>query len=81
MHGLLFRNWRFLQHECEPLAGRDFLIVLIEAAVNKGHNTPIGFAMAFPHTDHFSLDPDGVAMKEWLGKAHVVPSQIGYRRP
>ena len=55
--------------------------MLIEAAVNKGHDTPIGFATAFPHADHFGLDPDGVAMKEWLWESHVVPSQIGYRRP
>ena len=78
---MLFCSWRFLLHEREPLAGRDFLIVLMEATVNKGQDAPIGFATAFPHVDHSGLDPDGVVMKEWLWESHVVPSQIGYRRP
>lgn len=78
---MLFCGWRFLLHERESLAGRDFLIVLMEATVNKDQDTPIGFATAFPRVDHCGLDPDRVVMKEWLWESHVVPSQIGYRRP
>jgi hypothetical protein len=41
-HALPFCGWRFLLHEREPLAGRDFLIVLMEAAVNKDQDARSG---------------------------------------
>jgi hypothetical protein len=75
----LFRRGRALQHQRDALAGSDFHIVLIEAAMNEGNDAPVGLAAAFPQFDHFGLDANGIAVEKRFWKAHLVPPEIGYR--
>src|ERR1039458_7317988 len=76
---LFCRDW-LLQQEREPLASSNFLVALIEAAVDEGDDPPVGLAAAFPQGNHFSLNPNRVPMKKRLGEADVVPTEIGDRR-
>jgi len=76
----LLREWLLL-HEREPQAGSDFFIVLVETPVDECHDTPIGLAAAFAHFDDFGLHVNSVAMKQRLWKSHLVPTEIGDRRP
>lgn len=76
---LLFRGERLSQHQRDPLAGRNFQIVLIKAAMNKRDDASIGLAAAFPHFHHFGLHANCIAVEKRLWKSHFVPAEIGDR--
>src|SRR5665213_2669425 len=66
-----------LELQSGSLAGGDQLAVLVEGSVQENHDARVGARAALSQIDDLRFDPDGVAVKERLWKAHFVPSEIG----
>src|SRR6267154_1131125 len=73
---VLFGSLRPLQNKRETLASGNFLVALIEAAMNERDDPTVRLTPAFPHRDHLGLNSDRVAMKQRLRESDVVPTEI-----
>src|SRR4030095_7805258 len=67
------------QHQGRALAGADDFIALVVATMGEHDDAGVGTRFAFAHFDDFALDMNRIAVKHRLGKAHLVPAQIGDR--